>query len=197
VPGAYGCAQSEPQLIPAGELVTVPEPVPERVTVSVRVIVLNEATHDLAAVIVTAPSAQSASPLQPANTDPVPAVALRVTVLLPGNASLQSVPQVIPAGVEVTEPDPLPVFDTLSGTGGRVKVAVHDTAADIVTIPSAQSAAPDQPMKVEPAAAVAVSATWVAPGKASAQSVPHAMPDGTLVTLPLPDPARTIVSEKA
>ena len=36
-------------------------------------------------------------------------------------------------------------------TEERLNVAVHDLAADIVTLPSLQSASPDQPVNVEPA----------------------------------------------
>src|SRR5438552_11410798 len=49
--------------------------------------------------------------------------------------------------------------------------------------------APLQPVKVEPAAAVAVSVTEVSLGTANEQVVPQSMPGGELVTEPEPEPA--------
>ena len=53
VPSLNDAAQVAPQLIPAGELVTVPEPVPVFVTVSVCVICVNVAVTDWSPLIVT------------------------------------------------------------------------------------------------------------------------------------------------
>ncbi len=70
-----------PQLIPAGLEVTVPLPVPDLVTVRVKVWRLKVAVQVLLAVMVTEASEQSASPVQPAKTDPLAGVAVRVTTV--------------------------------------------------------------------------------------------------------------------
>jgi len=77
VPFAYDIEHPVPQLIPEGLLVTVP--IPDLITVKVTVSSLNVAVQDLFAVIVTTPSKQSASPLQPANVDPEAGIAVRDT----------------------------------------------------------------------------------------------------------------------
>ena len=53
---------------------------------------------------------------------------------------------------------------------------------------------PDQPVKTEPAAAVAVSVTEVPNANACAQLVPHAIPAGMLVTVPAPEPLLATVT---
>jgi hypothetical protein len=70
-------------------------------------------------------------------------------------------PQLRPAGLLVTVPLPLPVLVIVRLLGGiNVKVAVQLRAADIVTLPSVQSASPVQPTSVEPVAGVALHCTW-------------------------------------
>ena len=54
--------------------------------------------------------------------------------------------------------------------------------------------APDQPANVEPDAAVAVSLTDVPLANLALQVVPQLMPDGLLVTVPVPVPALWTVS---
>jgi len=69
---------------------------------------------------------------------------------------------VIPAGVPVTIPLPVPAFVTVSAIGTS-NVAVTVAAADIVTVhePVPVQPPPLQPLKVEPVAGVAVSVTAV------------------------------------
>ena len=74
VPFAYDIEHAVPQLIPEGLLVTVP--FPDLTTFSVAVSNLKVAVQDLFAFMVTAPSKQSESPLQPANIDPAAGVAV-------------------------------------------------------------------------------------------------------------------------
>ena len=51
---------------------------------------------------------------QPAKMEPVPAAAVRVTEVPEAKFAAQVDPQLIPAGEEVTAPDPLPLFFTVS-----------------------------------------------------------------------------------
>jgi hypothetical protein len=72
--------------------------------------VLNVAVHDLFAPMVTTPSEQSESPLQPLNVEPEVGVAVRETTVPEEYGSEQSLPQLIPAGVLFTAPLPVPDF---------------------------------------------------------------------------------------
>ena len=69
-------------MIPAGADVTVPAPVPCRVTVSGYVASVNVAVTTWAAFIVTTqvPVPVHPPPAQPANVEPVPAAAVNVTI---------------------------------------------------------------------------------------------------------------------
>ena len=90
-------------------------------------------------------------PLQPANVDPLAAVAVSVTAALPPKLALQVVPQLMPAGADVTVPLPVPAFVTLSGTGSAaLNVAVTDRACviDRCSLPVPVHA-PLQPANVE------------------------------------------------
>src|SRR5439155_11958732 len=53
-----------------------------------------------------------------------------------------------------------------------------------------------QPVKVEPAAGPAVSVTAVSLANVAEQVVPHEIPAGALVTVPVPAPVLLTVSEK-
>src|SRR6266508_3623982 len=66
------------------------------------------ATHDLLLSMVTAPSEQSGSPLQPEKTEPGLGVAVRVTEVPVAKFAEQRVLQSIPAGLLVTTPLPVP-----------------------------------------------------------------------------------------
>ena len=76
----------------------------------------NMASHWRGPSITTIPSRQSSSPHHPANTDPGPAEAVRVTRSPRMKLLLQSLGQEIPAGSLFTEPDPVPVRLRVSGT---------------------------------------------------------------------------------
>ncbi len=101
--------QVAPQLMPAGELVTVPVPVPDLVVVSANVCRVNTAFTDRAALIVTtqAPVPVQA-PLQPANTEPAAGVGVSVTEVPELKLNVQVAPQLMPAGELVTVPVPVP-----------------------------------------------------------------------------------------
>src|SRR5438552_3293046 len=139
--------QVAPQVIPAGELVTVPLPVPAGVTVSVTAVPLVKLAEQVA-------------------------------------------PQVIPAGELVTVPLPVPAGVTVRVKVWSAKVAVTVVAALRVTVqgPLPEQPPPLQPLKVEPAAGVAVSVTAVPLVKLAEQVAPQVIPAGELVTVPLPVP---------
>ena len=117
VPSLNEAAQVAPQLIPAGELVTDPEPDPVFETVNVCVgTVLNVAVTDRAWLIVTwhCPVPEQPSPLQPANTEPSAAVAVKVTTVPLVYCAEHVAPQLMPAGELATVPEPEPAFVTVS-----------------------------------------------------------------------------------
>jgi hypothetical protein len=99
----------EPQLIPAGALLTVPMPLPAFITVSAKGCTAKVAVTVLAAfsVMVHAPVPVHA-PLQPVNIAPAPGVAVRATTVPLLNVAKHVAPQLMPAGALVMVPDPAP-----------------------------------------------------------------------------------------
>lgn len=144
--------QVAPQLMPVGELVTVPDPVPARVTETGKVAGMKLAVTAVAAVIVTeqVPTPEHPPPLQPANTDAADVgEAVSVTTAFCRNVVEHVAPQLMPAGELVTVPLPAPVFETVSenvGVGENVAVtAVADVPITIVQVP-----VPEQPPPLHP-----------------------------------------------
>ena len=113
--------QSLPHLMPAGELVTVPEPAPALVTVRTNPLlppVVNVAVTDLASVIETTQlPVPVQAPDQPPKVEPRLALAVRVTVVPLVYVWVQSLPHLIPVGALVTVPEPVPVFETVKLNG--------------------------------------------------------------------------------
>ena len=109
-----------PQLTPAGLEVTVPVPVPARVTVSANVVVwlVNVAVTERAWVIdtVQVPVAFVQAPLQPLNVEPLAAVAVSVTDWPAVTLALQTLPQLI--APPDTVPVPVPVLVTDRSASG-------------------------------------------------------------------------------
>ena len=66
-----------------------------------------------------------------------------------------------------------------------------------VQVPVPAQPPPLQPLKIEPAAGVAVRVTAVPLAYAATQVAPHEMPAGLLVTVPIPAPVLLTVSVKA
>jgi len=131
VPGVTDCEQVVPQLMPAGLLVTVPVPVPFFVTVSVTGVAVNAAVTEVSALTVTTHvPVPVQAPLQPANAEPVAGAAVRVTAVPAVKDFEQVVPQLIPAGLLVTVPEPVPLFVTESVVP---PVAEPLTATEIVS----------------------------------------------------------------
>src|SRR5438067_1517807 len=104
----------------------------------------------------------------------------------------------MPTGALVTVPLPVPAGVTVRVKVCSVKVAVTVVPAETVTthVPVPEQPPPLQPLKVEPAAGVAVSVTAVPLAKLAEQVTPQLMPTGALVTVPLPVPALLTVSAK-
>jgi hypothetical protein len=114
-------------------------------------------------VIVTLPVAVQL-PDQPANVEPEAAIAVKVTELPLLSVVEQELPQLIPVGLLVTVPVPVPARFTESVyVLMTLKTAVQFMLAFIVTLPSLQSASPDQVAKVEPVAGAAVNFTTLPP----------------------------------
>jgi hypothetical protein len=137
VPLAKFAVQLLPQLMPVGLDVTVPLPVPARVTASAKLEEpLNVAVTARAAVIdtVQVPVPEHA-PLQPANDEPLEAAAVSVTEAPLAMFALQVEPQLMPPVFDVTVPEPVPALLTVSANVLvlLVKAAVTDRAAVIET----------------------------------------------------------------
>ena len=176
--------------MPVGELLTVPAPLPPFVTVSVYC-GTKFAVTVVAAVTVTThvPVPLHPPPDHPVKREPGTAVAVNVTAAPVLYFSVQSVPHVMPAGELLTVPAPVPLFATVSVYCGT-KVAVTVVSAVMVTthVPVPLHPPPDQPVNAMSAFGVAVNVTAVPVLYFSAQSAPHVMPAGELLTEPVPDP---------
>jgi phage tail protein X len=198
VPLLKDAEQVVPQLMPAGALVTVPDPAPARVTVRAKDCKANVAVTELAAFIVTVHvPVPVQAPLQPVKVAPAAGVAVSVTAVPLLKDAEQVVPQLMPAGALVTVPDPAPARLTVRAKDCKANVAVTELAAFIVTVQAPVPVqAPLQPVKVAPAAGVAVSVTAVPAANDAEHVVPQLMPAGVLVTVPGPAPARLTVSAK-
>ena len=101
-------------MIPDGELLTVPEPLPANATV--------KAIPDVKfAVIVVAPLTATVQvpvleqlpPLQPEKVEPLVATAVKVTDVPAANDEVHVAPQLTPESELVTVPVPAPVFVTV------------------------------------------------------------------------------------
>jgi hypothetical protein len=183
--------QIDPQVIPAGTLVTVPLPVPILVTVSVADCA-KDAVTVAAAVIATVhePLPLQPAPLHPAKIEPAAAVALRVTVVVVAKLAEQVPPQLIPAGVLVTVPLPDPILFTVRMADRRSNVAVTVLAAVMATVQVLvpEQPPPLQPENIDPVAGIAVRITAVPLGYGLEQLGPHVIPPSELVTVPVPAP---------
>src|SRR5437667_10121382 len=99
-------------------------------------------------------------PLQPVKAELAPGLAVRVTAVPLAKLAEQVATQLIPAGLLVTVPDPVPASVTVSAKVGA-KVAVTAVAAETVTVQAAVPVQPPplQPVTLELAPGVAVSVT--------------------------------------
>lgn len=192
-PAGKLAAHVMPQSMPAGVEAMIPPPAPILLTVT--------GTSRRSKFAVTVEAVMSAMvqveampeqpPFHPVKTESASAAATRVMEVPGANAALQVVPQERPAGIEVTVPEPVPVRVTVRESGVGLKVAPTLFAALMVTVQvfAVPMHAPDQPVKVEPVTAAAVSVTMVPSSKVAVQSpVVQSMPAGFELTRPEPVP---------
>ena len=135
------------------------------------------------------------APPQPAKVLPLLARAVRLMVAvfekLP-DAPLQSMAHESPVGLLVTLPVPLPDLAnvTVRVVTSAAKFAVTLRALSMLTLQVLlePAQAPPQPLKMLPVAACAVSVTAVPAAKLAEQVLPQLIPDGELLTVPVPVP---------
>lgn len=176
--------------MPEGVLTTVPVPVPTLETVKANFEATLNVAVTLAAVVIAMVQvvAPVHAPDHPANTAPLPGVAVSVTEVPVLNCVEQVGPQLMPAGLLVTVPVPEPALATVRvACGAAVKVAVTLAAASIVSVQVCTPLqAPDHPPKTKPLPGVAVRVTTVPLLKLAEQFELQLMPSGLLVTVPDP-----------
>jgi hypothetical protein len=153
---------------------------------------LNVAVTALAASIVTEQVPVPVhAPLQLANVDPVEGAAVKVTLSPWAKLPVHETVQLIPDGVLVTVPLPVPAMVSVSANVGlRSKVAVTVVSAPIAKV---QGASPEQPpplhpMKTDPTDDAAVNVTCVPLSRLAEQVDPQLIPPALLVTVPEPVP---------
>jgi len=163
VPAGKLGLQAPGQEAPAGEEVTVPEPVPAITTLSVPGPGRKVAMTAASAPSVTLHRPEPAqAPDQPEKSEPGPASAVSVTAVPSAKPALQVPGHEIPAGEELTVPAPAPADDTVRVRAPELKVAVTVVVAVTVTVQvPVPEQAPVQPAKLDPGLAEAVSATSV------------------------------------
>jgi hypothetical protein len=125
-----------PQVTPAGLLVTVPLPVPALVTVRVKLCEVSKlkvaVTVVLAVTVMThVPVPEQPPPLHPAKTEPLAALGVRVTEVPLLKEAEHVLAQLIPAGLLVTVPAPVPARVTV-----RVKEPVVAATSNTSTRPT-------------------------------------------------------------
>ena len=104
--------------MPAGVLVTVPDPAPAAVTVSVRGSGAKVAdTLRVASIVTAQPPVPVQAPDHPVNVEFTSGAATSETTVEYGNVAEQEAPQAMPAGVLVTEPPPGPAVFTVNDRG--------------------------------------------------------------------------------
>jgi hypothetical protein len=189
------------QLIPAGLLDTVPAPVPARVTVSIGAFALNVAVTcslELSVTVHVVLVPLQPPPDQPSKDELAAGVSVSVTWVPTLKLALHVGAQLIPAGLLETVPTPVPAKRTFK-TGGawalsKVAVTCSLALSFTVQVASVPVQPPAHPTKVEPSAAAAVRVTAVPGPKLALHVCPQLIPDGLLLTLPLPVPLRLTAS---
>jgi hypothetical protein len=134
-------------------------------------------------------------PDQPEKVEPLLGIAVSVIIAPWGKSSLQSLPQLMPTGDEVTLPAPPPerVTVRVCKTGEKLAVTVVSAASVTTQVPMPVQPPPDQPAKIEPPVGAAVSVTLWPASNCAAQLAPQVMPAGFDVTEPEPRPVLAAV----
>ena len=131
------------------------------------------------------------SPLQPTNVAPAPGVALKVTKAFSKNWALQNVTQLMPLGVLLTVPAPVPNTETDRPRNAvappKFAVTFFDAVMLTVQLPVPVQS-PLQPMNVDPGSSATVSVTLVPLANDALQALPQLMAAGALVAVPEPVP---------
>jgi hypothetical protein len=189
--------------IPNGLLLTIPIPggafvTNDTVNGNVMTVVLNVAVTDTGAFIVTVQLLVPVqAPLQPANVEPELGAAVSVTCDPLLKFAVQPLPQLIPDGLLVTVPAPVPAFVTVNANEVGLNVAVTDCAAVIFTVQTPTPEQPDgpvQPVNVLPLFGVAISVTVEPAVNGTEHVLGHKIPAGLLDTVPVPVPASVTVN---
>jgi hypothetical protein len=201
VPVVYGAEHVAPQLMPAGADVTVPAPVPAGTTVRLNVCNVNVAVTFAAAFIATThvPVPVHPPPDHPAKVEFAVGAAVSVTDVPALYGSVQSLPQVIPVGDDVTVPVPVPASATVSVNVCRSKRADAVTAvvpAGMLHVVVVPLHAPDQLTKLDVALGAAVSVIAEPAASVAAQVLPQLMPAGDDVMVPVPVPVDDTVTAR-
>jgi hypothetical protein len=134
-------------------------------------------------------------PLQLVNSDPELGVAVRVTLVPSSNAAEHELPQLMPDGELVTDPEPAPALLTVRVAVGppfvgvKVAVTVFVAVIETVQVLACIWLQPLQLVNSDPSLGVAVRVTLAPSSNSAEHELPQLMPDGELVTDPEPSPA--------
>ena len=152
--------------------------------------VVNDAVTVLDAFIVTVhvPVPKQPAPDLPVNVDPTTADAARVTMSPLTNVSTQSKPQLMPAGVLVTEPSPVPALLTVRLNSNRNSAATVRSSLIEIRQPPVPEQPVVHPTKMEPVAGAAETATDDPWRNGNEHAAPQLMPPGAVTTVPKPSP---------
>jgi hypothetical protein len=195
VPVVTVVEQVVPQLIPAGELVTVPVPAPALVTVSAKDACMKVAVTVVAAFTVTVQevAVPLQPPLQPLKTDPAAGAAVKVTAVPFVYDPEHVVPQLMPAGLLVTVPVPAPALETVS-------VELFETPVPVTSLETVSPSAVKLTLVLAAAALVGENRTVtvaVAPEPTSVKGLPETILKGAETdAVPVTVPVRVLVTVK-
>jgi hypothetical protein len=176
VPLPNGAEHVAPQLIPVGALVTVPEPLPDLVTLSANVGSENPAVTDVAALTVTVqvPVPLQPPPFQPVKVEAPVGVAVKATIVPLVNDAEQVAPQLMPAGLLETVPVPVPDLET-------VNVELFETPVPVTSLETVSPSAVKLTLVLAAAVLVGVKRTVtvaVAPEPTRVKGLPETMLNG-------------------
>lgn len=190
LPLAKFAPQVSPQAMPGGLLVTVPLPV-----------LLTRSSTDSGAAVNSALTVRSPfktseqapvplqSPLHPVKVALPDGTAVSLTVLPLGKFAEQAVPQLMPLGLLVTVPPPVPDLVTVTAVlAAALKTAVTVAFPVTAHITVPEHPPPLHPANTDPGEAEAVSVTDVPASNRLTQAPPQSIPAGVEVTVPAPVP---------